>query len=131
MAERADFPDDDDPFYLTPDLPAREPPAPPARPVTALPPDHNLLNHKYESIDILMLELQAWANEQGFSVKKERACNYIKDFEPSRVDISCLWDKLRPSEAHSRKIDTMKRDCCFKAVATALAVNNRLPHLEV
>ncbi|KAK0703363.1 hypothetical protein B0T26DRAFT_731081 [Lasiosphaeria miniovina] len=79
MASRDDSLSDDNPFYLTPDLPAREP-APPARP---------------------------------------------------RDDISCLWDKLRPSEAHSCKTDTIKRDCCFKAVATALAANNRLPHLEV
>ncbi|KAK0707073.1 hypothetical protein B0T26DRAFT_484042 [Lasiosphaeria miniovina] len=90
MASRADSPDDGDPFYLTPDLPAPAPALETESRQTDLPPEHDLLNNKYESIDTLMLELQAWANEQGFSVKKARACNYIKDLGPSRVDISCL-----------------------------------------
>ena len=78
-----------------------------------------------------MEELQGWTNNEGFSVKKARSNNYIKDFGASRVDISCLQDKIRPSEAHSRATKTIKRDCEFKAVATALQSNGRKWILQI
>jgi hypothetical protein len=114
---------DDDPFYLTPAPAAAPEPAP--LPVTKPALDHRLLPHKYGTIEQFMEEFQAWANKEGFSVKKARSNNCIKNFGASQVDISCLQDKIRPSEAHSRKTETIKQDCGFKAVATALGSNDR------
>ncbi|KAK0713639.1 hypothetical protein B0T26DRAFT_804373 [Lasiosphaeria miniovina] len=108
----------DDPFTLSdPDEQVDRAP----RPL----PDHKLWSHKYDTIDQLMNDLQACAISVGFFIKKMRSNNHVKDFGATRVDISCLQNKTRPSEAFSQTNYPKECDCEFKAVATALVKDNQ------
>ena len=51
------------------------------------PKGHKLLVYKYDSLDALMGELNAFAASAHFSVVKRRPSNYVPGFGPTRVDI--------------------------------------------
>jgi hypothetical protein len=62
-------------------------------------PGYKLLTYQYDSLDSLIKELSEWAIEAGFSIRKLRVNNKVKDFGYTRVDFYCTKDKIRPSEA--------------------------------
>jgi hypothetical protein len=79
-----------------------------------------------------MEELYEWAAQAGFGIYKRRSANYLKDFGPTRIDISCARDAIRTSRAHgSRQTSTTKCGCPWAATAKALAQNNRKWSLEI
>ncbi|KAK0713181.1 hypothetical protein B0T26DRAFT_677548 [Lasiosphaeria miniovina] len=99
--------------------------------LSAPPPDHKLLNHQYDSLDDLIEYLHDFAASAGFDIRKLRSSNIVKDFGPTYVAICCLRDKVRESIAHSRQVSTNKCDYPFRAVAKALASNNRKWTLQI
>jgi hypothetical protein len=103
----------------------------PVAPFSNPPQGHTLLTYKYASLAELMIDLQEYCAQAGFSVIKLRSDNKIKDFGYSRVTIGCSRGKIRPSKAHSRKTSTSKVGCRWEAVAKALKENDRLWTFEV
>jgi hypothetical protein len=100
------------------------------------PPPIPLLAHRlligppYETLDMLLQDLNYWAKDNGLGFIKRRVSNYI-DSMPTRADIECDrgWD--RGSIAHSRKTSTSKTQCPWKAVARARKEDNRLWTIEI
>ena len=81
-------------------------------PLSNPPASHRLLTHKYDNLADLMDELHEWAALAGFGVRKKRSNNYVKDFGPTRIDISCARDAICVSNAHgSRQTSTTKCGC--------------------
>ncbi|KAM7207865.1 hypothetical protein V8F06_014963, partial [Rhypophila decipiens] len=66
----------------------------------------------YDDFDTLIQEIQNWANSAGFTVRKARANNPVKNFGNTRIEISCVRDAVRPGVAHSRpRTSTNKVNC--------------------
>ena len=78
------------------DRPPEDCPLPLSNPPTS----HRLLTYKYDNLADLMDDLHEWAALAGFSIRKKRSNNYVKDFRPTRIDISCARDALCASEAY-------------------------------
>jgi hypothetical protein len=68
-----------------------EEPPEPSTPLANPPPDHKLLTHLYDSLDELVHELQEWAAQALFGIRRQRSLNPVKDFGYTRVDF-CLND---------------------------------------
>ena len=81
-------------------------------PLSNPPASHRLLTYKYDNLADLIEELYEWAAQAGFGIYKRRSANYIKDFGPTKIDISCGRDAMRVSKAHgSRQTSTTKCGC--------------------
>ena len=88
------------------------------------PPGHRLLTHGYNSFEDLVAELNDYYAQARFSVIKLRSVNLVKGFGYSRVDFGCARGKIRRSEAHSRRISTVKVGYTWEGSAKALLVNS-------
>lgn len=105
----------------------------PVAPLSNPPPGHKLLTHPYDSLAELEGDLRDWAAQALFGIKRKSASNAVKDFGYTRVEFTCLRDKIRASEAivGRASTSTMKMDCSWSAVAKALATTGRKWMLEI
>lgn len=95
-------------------------------PLSSPPPSHKLLTHHYDSLAELTDDLHNWGTQALFGIKKNHAANHIKGFGYTRVDFTCLRDKIRPSESIAKRpSSTTKLSCGWQATAKALASNSR------
>ena len=96
-----------------------------------IPQAHRLLiGPPYETLDLLLQDLNHWAKDNGLGFIKRRVSNYI-DSMPTRADLECDRGWNRGSIAHSRKTSTSKTQCPWKAVARARKEDNRLWSIEI
>ena len=107
-------------------------PEPQTEPLSNPPLNHKLLNYQYDSLEDLVSDLHDWGAQARFGIKKARVANAVKGFGYTRVDFTCLKDKIRPTEAPAgRASSTTKNNCPWGATAKALASNGRRWTLEI
>ena len=103
----------------------------PPQPFSNPPPNHQLLTHKYNTLNKLVAEFNKYYAQGSFSVIKFRSENKIKDFRYSRGVLKCQKGKVRTSEAHSHGTSTSGVRCPWIGIARALKENNRRQTFKV
>ena len=75
------------------------------------PVSHRLLTHKYDNLDDILGELDAFAASAGFSIIRKNSANRVDGFGPTLIRIECACGQRVASKAQSRNSSTKKRDC--------------------
>src|SRR5437762_4575803 len=105
--------------------------APPPPPLSNPPVSHRLLTHKYDNLDDILGELDAFAASAGFSIVRKNSANRVDGFGPTSIRIECACGQRKASKAQSRNSSTKKRDCPWYCQLQALKDNGRLWTMKI